>query len=76
VRKLAQQLRRSLTWDRGKEMADHKRFTVAISKEIIRANIGNVFVVERPLERRALGGFLENFEANKRALPRLCGYAP
>jgi IS30 family transposase len=29
VRKLPQQLRRSLTWDRGKEMADHKSFTVA-----------------------------------------------
>jgi transposase, IS30 family len=28
VRKLPQQLRRSLTWDRGKEMADHKSFTV------------------------------------------------
>jgi hypothetical protein len=32
-------------------------------------------VVERPLGRRALG-FLEKFEANKRTLPRLCGYAP
>ena len=29
VRKLPQQLRRSLTWDRGKEMAEHKRFTLA-----------------------------------------------
>jgi IS30 family transposase len=29
VRKLPAELRRSLTWDRGKEMADHKRFTVA-----------------------------------------------
>jgi IS30 family transposase len=29
VRKLPQELRRSLTWDRGKEMADHKNFTVA-----------------------------------------------
>lgn len=27
--KLPQELYRSLTWDRGKEMADHKRFTVA-----------------------------------------------
>ena len=29
VRKLPQQLRRSLTWDRGTEMAAHKEFTVA-----------------------------------------------
>jgi hypothetical protein len=28
------------------------------------------------LEGRALWGFLEKFEANKRALPRLFGYAP
>lgn len=27
--KLAQQLYRSLTWDRGKEMAQHQRFTLA-----------------------------------------------
>lgn len=29
VRKLPQELRRSLTWDRGTEMAAHKEFTVA-----------------------------------------------
>jgi IS30 family transposase len=29
ARKLPRELYQSLTWDRGKEMADHKRFTVA-----------------------------------------------
>jgi IS30 family transposase len=32
--KLPQELYKSLTWDRGKEMADHKRFTVATSIEV------------------------------------------
>ncbi len=34
VRKLPEQLRHSLTWDRGKEMADHKRFTVATNVQV------------------------------------------
>jgi IS30 family transposase len=34
VRKLPAQLRRSLTWDRGKEMADHKSFTVATNVQV------------------------------------------
>jgi IS30 family transposase len=34
VRKLPQQLRRSLTWDRGKEMADHKSFTIATNVRV------------------------------------------
>lgn len=29
ARKLPQELYKSLTWDRGHEMADHKRFTLA-----------------------------------------------
>ena len=34
VRRLPSQLRRSLTWDRGKEMADHKRFTLATDVKV------------------------------------------
>jgi IS30 family transposase len=34
VSKLPQELRRSLTWDRGKEMADHKSFTVATNVQV------------------------------------------
>lgn len=34
VRKLPQQLRRSLTWDRGKEMAEHKTFTIATNVQV------------------------------------------
>jgi len=34
VQKLPQELRRSLTWDRGKEMADHKKFTVATDVQV------------------------------------------
>ncbi|CAM2158948.1 transposase (plasmid) [Pararobbsia alpina] len=32
--KLPQELYKSLTWDRGKEMADHKRFTVATDVKV------------------------------------------
>src|SRR5262245_48255209 len=34
VRKLPSKLRRSLTWDRGKEMADHKSFTIATNVKV------------------------------------------
>jgi len=34
LRRLPAQLRRSLTWDRGKEMADHKRFTLATDVKV------------------------------------------
>ena len=34
IRKLPLELRRSLTWDRGKEMADHKKFTVATDVQV------------------------------------------
>jgi IS30 family transposase len=34
MRKLPADLRRSLTWDRGKEMANHKAFTVATAMQV------------------------------------------
>src|SRR6059058_4325685 len=34
IRKLPEQLRRSLTWDQGKEMHAHKRFTVATNVQV------------------------------------------
>jgi IS30 family transposase len=34
IGKLPQELRRSLTWDRGKEMAAHKNFTVATNVQV------------------------------------------
>jgi IS30 family transposase len=34
VRKLPVELRRSLTWDRGKEMADHRAFSVATNVQV------------------------------------------
>ena len=34
IGKLPQELRRSLTWDRGKEMAAHKSFTVATNVQV------------------------------------------
>ena len=34
IRELPEQLRRSLTWDRGKEMGEHGRFTVATGVQV------------------------------------------
>ena len=34
VQHLPRELRRSLTWDRGKELADHKRLTLATDLEV------------------------------------------
>jgi IS30 family transposase len=34
IRKLPKELRRSLTWDRGKEMHAHKRFTIATDVQV------------------------------------------
>src|SRR6478752_6630090 len=34
VRKLPSELRRTLTWDRGREMADHKSFTLATQVQV------------------------------------------
>jgi len=38
IGKLPQELRRSLTWDRGKEMAAHKSFTVATNVQVYFCN--------------------------------------
>jgi IS30 family transposase len=34
VRRLPEQLRLSLTWDRGMELADHKTFTIATNADV------------------------------------------
>jgi IS30 family transposase len=34
ARKLPQELYKSLTWDRGSEMADHRRFTLATDVQV------------------------------------------
>ena len=34
ARKLPRQLYQSLTWDRGKELADHRRFTLATDVDV------------------------------------------
>ena len=34
VRRLPEELRRSLTWDQGKEMHAHKRFTIATNVQV------------------------------------------
>jgi IS30 family transposase len=41
ARKLPQELYKSLTWDRGKEMADHKRFTLATQIQVYFCNPQN-----------------------------------
>ena len=41
ARKLPQELYKSLTWDRGKEMAGHKRFTLATDIEVYFCNPQN-----------------------------------
>ena len=50
VRKLPATLRRSLTWDRGLEMAKHKDFTVAtdVKVSVIRRVPGNAARTKTP----------------------------
>src|SRR5271166_4387136 len=53
VRKLPQELRRSLTWDRGKEMADHKSFTIATNVQVYFCGIAETV--------RRFGGFVAQY---------------
>jgi IS30 family transposase len=51
TRKLPQELNKSLTWDRGKEMAGHRRFTLATDIQVssaIRAALGSVAATRTP----------------------------
>jgi hypothetical protein len=53
VRKLPASLRRSLTWDRGLEMAKHNSFTVAtkvMSTSAIRRVLGSVALTKTPTD--------------------------
>ena len=51
ISKLPEELRRSLTWDQGKEMHAHKRFTVATNVQVysvIRAVPGSAAQTRTP----------------------------
>ena len=69
VRKLPQQLRRSLTWDRGKEMADHKSFTIATNVQVYFCDPRSSLAA---WQQRDIDGLLRNIsrEDSSRASPR------
>jgi len=50
ARKLPQELYKSLTWDRGKEMAGHKRFTLATDIKVYFCDPPSKAVTPRQLD--------------------------
>ena len=71
VRKLPQELRHSLTWDRGKEMADHKHFTVAINVQVYFCDPRSPWAARQQREHQWLAATI--FPEGNRSLALLSG---
>ena len=73
VRKLPQELRRSLTWDRGKEMADHKSFTIATNVQVYFCATMSASCLLHPDKRTLIIGFCTSALGHVRTSCRFIG---